>query len=112
MGFTAAVVRDRSGIRVGRDLACDARIGEHSTPALVMWRRFLNFIGIGRGSFGFLQALAQCDNLARQDIDLEPLVGNRFVQRLNGLILKHQSGLERVDPLANRFQVAHSIYSL
>jgi len=28
MGFTAAVVRDRSGIRLGRDLACDARVGE------------------------------------------------------------------------------------
>jgi len=112
MGFTAAVVRDRSGIRAGRDLACDARIGEPLTCGLVMRRGFFGFIGIGRGSFGFLQSLAQCDNLPGQNVDLEPLIGNCFVQRLNSLVLKHQPGLKCVDPLAKRFQVAHLIYSL
>ena len=52
---------------------------------------------------GLQQAFAQGSNLAGQRVDLQPLLGDRLVQRLDGLILKHQPGLKRVNALEERF---------
>ena len=53
----------------------------------------------GRVGFRFPQALAQTGDLACQRVDLMPLRGDGLVQRLDGRLLKHQLGLERIDPL-------------
>src|SRR6202043_3823434 len=72
----------------------------------IMRRRFVG--GVRRVSLCFLQPLAQGCDLARQRVDLEPLRGDGLVQRLDGLVLKHQPGFERIDTVAERIHVTHS----
>ena len=51
-------------------------------------------------ALGILQPLFQLRELARQRVDLLPLIGDGPVQRLDGLVLERQPHFQRVDSFA------------
>jgi hypothetical protein len=60
-----------------------------------------------RVAFGFLKPLLQSSDLARQPVDLNPLRGDRLVQRLDGHILIGQPHFQRVDALVQCVDIIH-----
>src|SRR5664279_1961972 len=99
---------DRAASVCGGRSFLSSGLGDRScalSPSSIMRRRFV--AGALRMSLGLLQALAQVRDLARQRVDLEPLRGDGLVQRLDGLVLKHQPGFERVDAVAERLHLTH-----
>jgi len=58
-------------------------------------------------AFSFPQALFQFSDLPRQPVDLNPLRGDRLVQRLDGYVLICQAHLQRVDPLVQCVDITH-----
>src|SRR5258708_20859932 len=68
--------------------------------SLVMRRRFIGVAG--RLSLALPQAFAQALHPACQRLDLLPLRGDGFVQRLDGAVLKRQPCFEQVDAVAER----------
>ena len=63
-----------------------------------MRRAFVD--GARRMALGILQSFFQFGELARQRIDLLPLVRDGPVQRLNGLVLERQPHFQRIDAFA------------
>ena len=59
-------------------------------------------------AFSFPQALFQFSDLPRQPVDLNPLRGDRLVQRLDSYVLISQAHLQSVDPFVHRVDITHA----